>query len=1688
MKEFAHIKKNIYIDRKKYAFSDDEAYICSCEKHPIKTHEIKEMEIPFDQKKEDDIFGCGKSCLNKMVSWECVEHLCPAGISCRNRRFQQHLYEEVYPIKTDSRGWGLCAGIFLPKGTFVMQYIGEIYSIDSQYGQGKLKEYRNKTCTYLMSISKNEVIDPTYKGNLARFINHSCEPNCETQKWHVLGEICVGIFTLRDIQEGEELTFNYGFDILKTTFQKCLCGAKNCKGYLGIVTNNEPSKGLSNSIVCDVCKNGCRGKETIVVCEMCKKIFHKNCVKRTKERKILESIKNYDPATNNYLCNSCIKRKDRDSSVINIGSYLNLTPLSNTKKDSNSNIINSLNNLTISASQSSEMKDKYKDKKSSQELISELKRKKLRKGVLPTGSRTSLNQDISVINPNQNVIHEECESNEESSEVAITNKESLLDTGLVLNTNKIETSINSNLNNNYNLNENSSVAASSNKLKTVKTYEEEEIIDDSIEVSEIGIKKIQSSLKTLSNIGARLFWDFRQLSNINLNNLIEVKITGTPSQIEKVKVEINKIIAEKEVTLDSYSVQINVPKLFVRRIIGHQNRNLISYKSKFNVDMDFDSSLITDDIFQIGENSKITIKGKENFVKFVEKEIKKHLFNLKVLTIFLMPTDYNYVRNNICQLKTMVDPADLRLRKRDYKLDRDIKHSFYYVPSNNKDLVVIGYDSEIKKAEKIIKEFLLRQNTLNFNYSLCVLCPLYYSKLIDNFRNDNSNLINKKNLILKVFDPVFSRKHLNIYLEGKWKDIVEIKEMLFKYLSEKEKNKNRAKSNIAEFKQYAFNQEHKLISKNLRKFFLESNYQVKNWDLITEDIWQTLEGNKSQAIQKKEEDDYNKLIKEFTKYSDRDTTMNYLLHLPSGAYESVFSMSKLELTRSLIDYVGDNLESYQSSFKDRSDKRERSEIKSESAVRFENETINLKKCVIENEISKRDNEITNNHDINSNMMVIDSELIENFSEDESQKEAFINLEKQDMKSFVEKNNLIVNKNSEILVEKPVDNVIISTISNSMSDMTNNINAKGFMLSMVNPISTKETLAMPNTNIPITLPAVQEEKCTNTLQLDKNITTKINNQIQSNSTTISALDNIQSTLLNKLNEIRNENKLNNMEHTNINSNNSVESNESAKTMNVSGILPNYGIVVTPDDLNILKSLKSTQIPTINSTNTSINPSEMMNISYNFSNINQMNININISSIKDLINESNLNSQININQNNADNIFQNNEIGHSSKDNERESVMCIDENTSKYDKYSDKYNDKYSDRNRDKDQQFLKRKFKANQPLDYVNRERPHNYYHKAYEKERDREKDRERSSTNLNCEYGYYNSRTDGNNSSKYANNRKYYTNSSNFSNYNYNKTKRNNYNNASDNFKKSYYRSNNYSYKREPPRFSRSNSHSDGLISRSVSRSPSYSKNVNDDNSDSYYLKNENSKYTNKKRNINSSINQVDHDISTKNKKEINKSSSVSHSQSRSDTNSLRSRSSQSSSSFSNSSSPSFKRDIIQNSNKFTNRSRNNAYNNNYKQNAYTRRIHYTNSNKPNFKQNFYSNNTNNQEHNSLQSNYNQTHYQSNSNKFHYDNKPHTRSAYYKPNNMHKIYYNSGGKYYNNYYSNRYNNRYIRRSRSNSGSPSKDKYKEFLRLKKKESESFVENRENVTETECTNYINEQVIQLKSCVKKPSSFN
>ncbi|CAN4113290.1 unnamed protein product [Withania somnifera] len=89
-----------------------------------------------------------------------------------------------------------------------------------------------ETIFYMCELRKGFTIDATFKGNLSRFLNHSCDPNCKLEKWQVEGETRVGVFAAQSIEVGEALTYDYKF-VQFGPEVKCHCGASNCQGYLG---------------------------------------------------------------------------------------------------------------------------------------------------------------------------------------------------------------------------------------------------------------------------------------------------------------------------------------------------------------------------------------------------------------------------------------------------------------------------------------------------------------------------------------------------------------------------------------------------------------------------------------------------------------------------------------------------------------------------------------------------------------------------------------------------------------------------------------------------------------------------------------------------------------------------------------------------------------------------------------------------------------------------------------------------------------------------------------------------------------------------------------------------------------------------------------------------------------------------------------------------------------------------------------------------------------------------------------------------------------------------------------------------------------------------------------------------------------------------------------------------------------
>lgn len=85
-----------------------------------------------------------------------------------------------------------------------------------------------------MSFDQNMILDGT-KGSIARFINHSCKPNCKMVKWLVAGKPRMALFAGDNpIMTGDELTYDYNFDPFSAkNVQECRCGSENCRGVLG---------------------------------------------------------------------------------------------------------------------------------------------------------------------------------------------------------------------------------------------------------------------------------------------------------------------------------------------------------------------------------------------------------------------------------------------------------------------------------------------------------------------------------------------------------------------------------------------------------------------------------------------------------------------------------------------------------------------------------------------------------------------------------------------------------------------------------------------------------------------------------------------------------------------------------------------------------------------------------------------------------------------------------------------------------------------------------------------------------------------------------------------------------------------------------------------------------------------------------------------------------------------------------------------------------------------------------------------------------------------------------------------------------------------------------------------------------------------------------------------------------------
>jgi SET domain-containing protein len=146
------------------------------------------------------------------------------------------------PLKTRSdwavvkgskiHGRGMFAAKEIPRGTRIIEYTGERITKAEGWRRELKRQDRaargQDGCIYIFELNSKTDIDGSVLWNTARYINHSCDPNCESQ----ITRGRVWIVALRKIKAGEELSYDYYYDYEHYEEHPCRCGADECAGYI----------------------------------------------------------------------------------------------------------------------------------------------------------------------------------------------------------------------------------------------------------------------------------------------------------------------------------------------------------------------------------------------------------------------------------------------------------------------------------------------------------------------------------------------------------------------------------------------------------------------------------------------------------------------------------------------------------------------------------------------------------------------------------------------------------------------------------------------------------------------------------------------------------------------------------------------------------------------------------------------------------------------------------------------------------------------------------------------------------------------------------------------------------------------------------------------------------------------------------------------------------------------------------------------------------------------------------------------------------------------------------------------------------------------------------------------------------------------------------------------------------------
>ncbi|KAL3918428.1 MAG: hypothetical protein SGILL_004239 [Bacillariaceae sp.] len=174
------------------------------------------------------LFACQEECRSS----------CDCGEQCGNKRIQRRHWKQLEVFEAGKKGFGLRVLEDVKKGDLVVEYVGR--AVNKLFLPRLFRRYANERKLYIMALTNDIYLDARKKGGVARYINHSCSPNCVVERWKVRGILRAAVVARKDIPAGTELSFDYQWERKRGRAPtKCYCGDPSCRGTLEVPRSME---------------------------------------------------------------------------------------------------------------------------------------------------------------------------------------------------------------------------------------------------------------------------------------------------------------------------------------------------------------------------------------------------------------------------------------------------------------------------------------------------------------------------------------------------------------------------------------------------------------------------------------------------------------------------------------------------------------------------------------------------------------------------------------------------------------------------------------------------------------------------------------------------------------------------------------------------------------------------------------------------------------------------------------------------------------------------------------------------------------------------------------------------------------------------------------------------------------------------------------------------------------------------------------------------------------------------------------------------------------------------------------------------------------------------------------------------------------------------------------------------------